>query len=121
MDLPRETVYDSSGKKVKCHYGHCEHKTSSMGENTHDEGVCWKITQEEFADEQTNAKYCPCEKEKGFIRRYARVGYMERDQHDQMITRKCDGCGEDFLFTIHERLCIACKTSNFILEPIPAK
>lgn len=84
-----------------------------MGHDTHDEGLCWKITQEEFADHPTNAKYCPCQKDKEFIRRYERVGYMEREEHDQMITRACKGCGGDFLFTIHDTLCLACKTRNF--------
>jgi len=99
--------------KVKCHYGKCEHKTEVMGCDTHDEGVCWKITQEEFEDHPTNAKYCPCQKDKEFIRRYERVGYMEREEHDQMITRVCKGCGGDFLFTIHDTHCLACKTRNF--------
>lgn len=119
MHLFRETVYSADGQKVKCHFNHCEHKTESMGENTHDEGVCWKITQEEFADKPTNAKYCPCKKDNEFIRRYERVGYMEREQHDQMITRACKGCGQDCLFTIHDTECIACKTGRFINEPIP--
>jgi hypothetical protein len=85
-----------------------------MGENTHDEGLCWKITQDEFAEHPTNAKYCPCQKDTEFIRRYERVGYMERNQHDIMITRPCIRCGEDYLFTIHDTLCISCKTRGFI-------
>ena len=103
------TLYSADGKKIKCHLGHCEHKTESMGENTHDEGVCWKITHEEFKDHPTEAKYCPCKKDSGLIRRYDRVGYMERGQNDQMITRKCKGCDGDFLFTIHEDTCTTCK------------
>ena len=107
------TLYSANGTKIKCHLGHCEHKTESLGENTHDEGVCWKITQEEFADQPTEAKYCPCKKQNNFIRRYERLGYMERGQHDQMITRKCSGCDESFLFTINETLCLTCKVLNY--------
>jgi len=103
------TLYSSEGIKIKCHLGHCEHKTESMGENTHDEGLCWKITQDEFADHPTEAKFCPCKKDTGFIRTYARLGFMERGEHDQMITRACKGCGGDFLFTIHDQYCISCK------------
>lgn len=87
-----------------------------MGENTHDEGLCWKITQEEFKDQPTDAKYCPCKKDSGFIRRYDRVGYMERGEHDQMITRACATCGRDYLFTIHDKNCISCKTMTGIGE-----
>jgi hypothetical protein len=97
-------------KKDKCAFGRCEHKTELLQEEFHDEGLCWKITQEEFKDNPTNAKYCPCAKQPNFIRRYDRVGYMERDQHDQMITRPCARCGVDCLFTIHDTLCMACKT-----------
>lgn len=112
------TLYSSDGSKIKCHLGHCEHKTEVMGEDTHDEGLCWKITQDEFKDEPTNAKYCPCSKQSNFIRTYARVGYMERGQHDHMITRPCDQCKVDTLFTIHDRLCIGCKTKNFADIPL---
>jgi len=105
------TLYSAQGTKIKCHLGHCEHKTESIGENTHDQGLCWKITQPEFENEQTEAKFCPCKKETGFIRLYddERMGYMERGEYDQMITRKCVGCGGDFLFTIHEDTCKTCK------------
>lgn len=97
-------------KKDKCAFGHCEHKTELMQEEFHDEGLCWKITQEEFEDQPTNAKYCPCSKTPYLIRRYARTGYMERGQHDIMITRPCNRCGKEQLFTIHEKLCMSCKT-----------
>ncbi len=107
------TLYSAQGIKIKCHQGHCEHKTDVMGENTHDEGLCWKITQEEFADHPTNAKYCPCQKDKLFIRRYDRVGYIERGEHDQMIPRKCATCPEVVLFTIHQTRCLACRTMDF--------
>lgn len=107
------TLYSANGQKIKCHLGHCEHKTESMGENTHSEGLCWKITQEEFADQPTEAKYCPCKKESTFIRTYARLGFMERGRHDQMITRKCDRCGVDYLFTIHDTTCAACKVLSY--------
>lgn len=110
------TIYNAQGTKIKCHLGHCEHKTESMGEDTHDEGLCWKITQEEFEHQPTNAKYCPCKKDSLCIRRYARVGYMERGQHDQMITRTCKACEKDFLFTIHDTVCISCKIAGFANE-----
>jgi uncharacterized protein (UPF0179 family) len=112
------TLYSSEGIKIKCHLGHCEHKTESMGENTHDEGLCWKITQDEFADKPTNAKYCPCKNHPLAIRTYARVGYMERGEYDQMITRPCKECGVDFLFTIHEDTCSNCKVLAVTAEVV---
>ena len=99
-------------KKDKCAFGHCEHKTELMQEEFHDEGLCWKIRQEEFEDLPTNSKYCPCSKSQGLIRRYARTGYMERGQHDIMITRPCARCKEEQLFTIHGRLCLSCRTRS---------
>ena len=42
------------GGKVLTRSG-CEH-----GEEFHDEGLCWKITNPELEDEKTNKKYCPC-------------------------------------------------------------
>ena len=110
------TLYTAQGTKIKCHLGHCEHKTESMGENTHDEGLCWKVTQEEFADQPTEAKYCPCKKESTFIRTYARLGFMERGEHDIMITRRCTQCDLEALFTINDTLCVACKTINRYLD-----
>ncbi len=95
--------------KIKCHLRHCEHKTELMGEDTHDEGMCWKITQEEFADFPTEAKYCPCKKQPDFIRTYKRLGYMERGEHDIMITRQCSRCGVDCLFNINTTMCKICK------------
>lgn len=99
--------------KIKCHLGHCEHKTENQGYDSHEEGICWKITQEEFKDQPTEAKYCPCKKQNDFIRRYARLGYMERGEHDIMITRPCDGCGIDFLFSINVRVCSACEVLRY--------
>ncbi len=95
--------------KIKCHIGHCEHKTELMDGDTHSEGMCWKITQEEFKDQPTEAKYCPCKKQDNFIRTYDRLGFMERGEYDQMITRPCVKCKVDLLFTIHEDICINCK------------
>jgi len=107
------TIYASNGTKIKCSQGHCEHKTEVMHEDTHDEGLCWKITQPEFADKPTNSKYCPCSKQSDLIRTFARVGYIERGQYDQMIPRKCVTCPEVVLFTIHETRCLTCRTSAF--------
>lgn len=118
VDTIMPTLYSAQGTKIKCHQGHCEHKGHEpvfdekhnfLRDEFHEEGVCWKITQEEFADEQTEAKYCPCKKQSGLIRTYARLGYMERGEYDQMITRPCSKCGVDLLFTIHENVCRNCK------------
>ena len=95
--------------KTKCVFGHCEHS-----EEFHDEGVCWKITQPDLENENTEAKYCPCKQQPELIRRYDRLGYMEREEHDQMITRKCKGCNGDFLFTIHDKYCKSCKIMHQI-------
>ena len=107
-------------EKPKCAFGKCEHATHLMGQEYHEEGLCWKITQEEFKDHPTNAKYCPCQNNPELIRRYARVGYMEREQYDRMITRPCARCGDDCLFTIHDTLCLACKQLTELEKPIPA-
>jgi len=112
------TLYSAKGAKIKGALGHCEHKTESMGEDTHDEGMCLKITQDEFKDQPTEAKYCPCKKDSGFIRRYERLGFMERGQHDQMITRKCVGCGGEYLFTINDHTCTSCKVMAVTVQPL---
>ena len=117
--------------KIKCGYGHCEHKGENevwsndktprfLGDEFHEEGLCWKITQESFKDHPTNIKYCPCAAQPDLIRRYDRVGYMERDEYDKMITRKCSTCSKTGLFSIHERQCITCKTQNY-KEPVEEK
>jgi len=110
---PAATLYASNGTKIKCAQGHCEHKTEIMGEDTHDEGLCWKITQEEFADKPTNAKYCPCTKQSNFIRTFERVGYIERELHDQMIPQKCETCPEVALFNVHRTRCLTCRTNAY--------
>jgi len=108
-----ETLYAADGKKVKCAQGHCEHKTELLGEETHDEGLCWKITQEDLADVQTNAKYCPCTKQTNFIRTFARVGYIEREAHDQLVPAKCSTCDEVVLFTADNNRCLTCRTNSY--------
>ena len=60
-------------------------------------------------NEDTNDKYCPCSINKGTIRRYDRVGYMEAELHDQMITKKCLLCSAEGLFTLTNSICSACK------------
>jgi len=100
--------------KIKCAYNRCEHKTAVVGKEYHDEGLCWKITQEEFTEYPTNAKYCPCSKEPNLIRRYDRVGYMERGQYDHMITKPCVECGEDILVTIHKKTCVRCSSHAYL-------
>ena len=109
----------SVSDKPKCAYLKCEHETSLMHQEYHEEGMCWKITQEEFKDYPTNAKYCPCSRSPELIRRYAKVGYMERGQFDQMITRPCARCGDDCLFTIHDKLCLSCKEMVSLEDPLP--
>ena len=94
----------------KCQYGGCEHTLESLHEETHDEGVCWKITKPELAEEKTNTKYCPCKIDKEFIRRYDRTGYMDIERNDQMVTKPCAICGINALFRLHEDVCMSCKT-----------
>lgn len=94
------------GGKVLTHSG-CEH-----GEEFHDEGLCWKITNPELEDEKTNKKYCPCNSAKGFIRTYARLGWMEALPHDKMITKKCEACGEEVMLQVEEKFCTTCKSQN---------
>jgi len=111
--------------KIKCSQGHCEHKGENeifdtrgkipifLSDEFHEEGLCWKITQDEFQDHPTNAKYCPCSRGSELIRRYERVGYMERGQHDIMITRKCETCDTEALFTINQRRCLTCRAGDY--------
>ena len=84
----------------------CEH-----GEEHHSEGLCWKITNPELADEHTHKKYCPCTEDKNLIRRYNKVGYTEIEKHDQMVTKKCAICTQELLFHVDYDVCGACKTS----------
>lgn len=87
----------------KIHTG-CEHPPVY-----HEEGLCWKVTSPELENEDTNDKYCPCSINKGTIRRYDRVGYMEIQPHDKMITKKCSLCSAEGLFTLTNSICSACK------------
>ena len=94
------------GGKVLTHSG-CEH-----GEDFHDEGLCWKITNPELENEPTNKKYCPCNSGKGLIRRYAKTGWMETMPHDKMVTRKCEDCGAEVLLSVEDKYCTTCKSQN---------
>jgi hypothetical protein len=114
---PRKAVYAANGTKIKCAQGHCEHKTEVMGMDTHDEGLCWKITQEEFADKPTNAKYCPCTKQNNFIRTFERVGYIEREKYDSMVPTKCSTCEDVILLKETEVRCLSCRTMAYN-EPV---
>ncbi len=96
----------------KCEIGGCEHTVESLHEETHYEGLCWKITKPELEEVDTNKKYCPCTKDKEFIRRYGRTGYMHVEKTDSMITKKCSICGIDALFRVDEDVCMLCKTRN---------
>ena len=87
----------------KIHTG-CEHPPVY-----HEEGLCWKVTSPELENEDTNDKYCSCSINKGTIRRYDRVGYMEIQPHDKMITKKCSLCSAEGLFTLTNSICSACK------------
>lgn len=90
-------------KNKKTHTG-CDHPDS-----LHQEGLCWKVTNPELEDQPTNKKYCPCASNKGLIRRYDRVGYMEAETHDQMVTKKCVSCGTEGLFNVDNSVCLSCK------------
>lgn len=94
----------------KCSIGGCEHTLESLHEETHEEGLCWKITKPELAEEQTNNKYCPCAVDKNFIRRYDRVGYIQQEKHDSMVTKPCAICLKDALFRVSDDVCMSCKT-----------
>jgi hypothetical protein len=85
----------------------CEH-----GPQFHSEGLCWKITNIELTNEPTNKKYCPCTQEKNLIRTYKRVGYMEAEPHDHMITKSCKVCNTECLFIIDNDVCISCNASS---------
>jgi len=85
----------------------CEH-----GEEYHSEGLCWKITNPELEHSQTSKKYCPCNSNKGLIRTYSRVGWMEVMPHDKMVTRNCEGCDAEVLLSVKNKLCTTCKSQN---------
>jgi len=88
----------------KSHTG-CDHPDS-----LHEEGLCWKVTNPELEGEPTNKKYCPCSENKGLIRTHERVGYMEADPHDQMVTKRCDVCNIEGLFKVDSAICGPCKS-----------
>lgn len=96
----------------KCHQGGCEHTLESLHEETHDEGLCWKVTKPELEEINSNKKYCPCTKDKELIRRYERTGYMQVEKTDHMITKKCSICEIDTLFRVNENVCMLCKTRS---------
>lgn len=96
----------------KCNYGGCEHTLESLHEETHLEGVCWKITKPELAEEQTNDKFCPCKADKELIRRYDINNFMSVEKNDIMVTKPCSECGVDALFRINENVCMSCKTKS---------
>ena len=88
----------------KSHTG-CDHPDS-----LHDEGLCWKVTNPELEDLPTNKKYCPCTDNKTLIRTYERVGYMEAEAHDQLVTKRCDVCNIEGLFKVDSAVCGSCKS-----------
>jgi hypothetical protein len=88
-----------------------EHTGCEHGKELHSEGLCWKITNIELRDEPTNKKYCPCTNDKNLIRTYARLGYTEIEQHDQLVTKKCVICGVEVLFNVDNDVCNSCRTS----------
>jgi hypothetical protein len=88
-----------------------EHTGCEHGPEYHEEGLCWKITNPELEEEPTDKKYCPCNSNKGLIRRYERTGYMEAQSDDRMIPRPCDSCGAEVLLVIGNKICISCKAS----------
>lgn len=96
-------------QKEKCIYGGCEHTPEIIGHDIHEEGLCWKITRPELEKVDTNKKYCPCKREIGFIRRYAKTGFMEPELHDSMVHKTCPICHEILLIRIDEDLCIGCR------------
>jgi hypothetical protein len=58
----------------------------------------------------TNKKYCPCTDNKTLIRTYERVGYMEAEAHDQLVTKRCDVCNIEGLFKVDSAVCGSCKS-----------
>jgi len=96
-------------QKEKCHYGGCEHTTETIEYDIHEEGLCWKITRPELEKTDTDKKYCPCKREAGLIRRYARTGFMEAASDDIMIQKTCPICHLVLLIRSDEDLCNSCK------------
>jgi len=95
-------------QKEKCQYGGCEHTPEVIGEEIHDEGVCWKITRPELEKVDTNQKFCPCKREAGLIRRFKRTGFIEPEKHDIMIPKKCQLCKKTLLIRLDEEECVGC-------------
>lgn len=90
----------------KCGNGICFH-----GEEFHEEGACWKITQELLVKENTVDKFCGCIPV-GQIRRFGHrlMGFMPvQEIGDLMITKECEGCHRVFNLLINETLCMTCK------------
>ena len=97
-----KSIYTQPVKKT--HTG-CDHPDS-----LHKEGLCWKVTNPELEGEPTNKKYCPCSENKELIRTYERVGYMEAEAHDQMVTKRCEVCNIEGLFKVDSAICGSCKS-----------
>lgn len=89
-----------------CNFEKCYHI-----QEEHDENICWHIVDLNAApNSQSTAKYCQCRRG-DVIRRYGhpKMGYMEATNLDNLITKKCSGCGDDVLLLVKETLCIFCK------------
>jgi len=99
--------------KTKCDIGGCEHNTKELQEETHEEAVCWKITQPDYEALPTEKKYCPCKREKGLIRRFALTRFMEAQPDDMMVTKLCRICGKSFLLRYDQAICRKCLGLTF--------
>lgn len=79
-------------------------------EGQFDEHLCWVVTDQDLALEQTEEKFCPA-KVDGVIRRFEHplMGFMEPRQHDRMVTKYCLGCKKPFLLLVDENMCSDCK------------
>ncbi len=90
----------------KCIYGKCDHEVRE-----HKEGSCFHITQDDLADKQTTKKYCPCGLSEGKNHRlFDTIGYMESTVEDQMVTKTCTRCDNDFLLNTEETECKFCRS-----------
>lgn len=89
----------------KCQYDMCVHTPED-----HKDGSCMHITQPEIKDKPTMDKFCPCGAENGLnLRLYSKVGFVEPEFRDSMVTSKCWCCGEDVLMRVDQVVCIECQ------------
>lgn len=83
-----------------------EHTESKCNHPEYDGSVCWRVVNEEL---QTEAKFCQHKRDKEFIHRYEKAGFMAATEHDMMITKPCIVCNKVKLIRTDTETCKDCS------------